>query len=128
MTATSPNVATALAHLESVRALDTHAFAARFAPDARVWLPGQGWMPVAGLAALLDGARPLLTNGICFTHERVIDAGDSVVVLTGCDSPLANGKSYVNQFCFVFTFRADGLIAEMREYTDSSPAIAAFHS
>jgi len=128
MIAQSANVATALAHLESVRVLDTTALAARFAPDARVWLPGQGWMSVHGLAALLDGARPLLANGICFTHERLIDADDSVTVLTGCDSPLTNGKSYVNQFCFVFTFRADGLISEMREYTDSAPAVAAFHS
>lgn len=119
---------TALAYLECVRRLDTAAMQTYFAPQARVWLPGQGWMAPAGLAALLDGAATLVSDGMRFAHEDTLVDGNRVVVMTACDSPLIKGGSYVNQFCFVFTFDANGKIAEMREYTDSGPAVAAFHS
>ena len=118
----------ALAYLECVRRLDTAAMLDFFGPGARVWLPGQGWMEPAGLAALLDGARALLVDGIRFAHESTLAEGNRAVVMTACDSPLAKGGSYVNQFCFVFTFDDAGLISEMREFTDSGPAAAAFHS
>lgn len=118
----------AMAYLECVRHLDTAAMLAFYAPDARVWLPGQGWMQPTGLAALLDSARGLLADGIRFTHEEVFAAGNRAVVLTTCDSPLVKGGSYINQFCFVMTFDDAGQIAELREYTDSAPAVAAFHS
>lgn len=120
--------ATALAYLETIRHLDLAAMQAHYAPGARIWLPGQGWLEPAGLAALLEGARGLLVSGINFTHEEAFAAGNRAVVLTACDSPLKNGRSYVNQFCFVFTFNDAGLITELREYTDSAPAVAAFHS
>ena len=119
---------TALAYLECVRRLDTTAMQSYFAADARVWLPGQGWMTPAGLAALLDGAGKLVVDGMHFAHEDTLVDGNRVVVMTACDSPLKSGGSYVNQFCFVFTFDEHGKIAEMREYTDSGPAVAAFHS
>lgn len=119
---------TALAYLECVRRLDTAAMQTYFAPQARVWLPGQGWMAPAGLAALLDGAATLVSDGMRFAHEDTLVDGNRVVVMTACDSPLIKGGSYVNQFCFVFTFNDAGKIAEMREYTDSGPAVAAFHS
>lgn len=118
----------ALDYLECVRRLDTAAMAGFFAPEARIWLPGQGWMAPAQLAALLDGARALLVDGIRFAHEDAFAAGNRAVVMTACDSPLVRGGSYVNQFCFVFAFDAGGRIVELREYTDSAPAIAAFHS
>lgn len=120
--------ATALAYLETIQRMDLAAMQAHYAPQARVWLPGQGWMEPAGLAALLDGARGLLEDGIRFAHEDTLVDGNRLVVLTTCDSPLKNGKSYVNQFCFVITFNDEGLISELREYTDSAPAVAAFHS
>jgi ketosteroid isomerase-like protein len=119
---------TALEYLECVRRLDTAAMQTYYAPDARVWLPGQGWMTPAGLAALLDGAGKLVTNGMQFAHEGTLVDGNRVVVMTACDSPLVKGGSYVNQFCFVFTFNDEGKITEKREYTDSGPAVAAFHS
>ena len=118
----------ALAYLECVRRLDTAAMLDFFAPGARIWLPGQGWMEPAGLAALLDGARALLVDGIRFAHESTLAEGNRAVVMTACDSPMVKGGSYVNQFCFVFTFDDAGLISEMREFTDSGPAAAAFHS
>ncbi|MES2700402.1 MAG: nuclear transport factor 2 family protein [Pseudomonadota bacterium] len=120
--------ATALAYLETIRRMELDAMVAHYAPGARVWLPGQGWMEPAGLAALLDGARGLLVDGIHFTHEDTLVDGNRVVVLTTCDSPLKNGRNYVNQFCFVISFNDAGLITELREYTDSAPAVAAFHS
>ncbi|GAA0266422.1 hypothetical protein GCM10009127_02400 [Alteraurantiacibacter aestuarii] len=119
---------TALAYLECVRALDTKAMLGYFAEGAKIWLPGQGWMEPSQLAALLDGARSLLVDGIRFTHQGTLIDGNNVVVMTACDSPLIRGGSYVNDFCFVFTFDEDGKIARMREYTDSGPAVAAFHS
>jgi ketosteroid isomerase-like protein len=119
---------TALEYLECVRRLDTAAMQTYYAPGARVWLPGQGWMEPAGLAALLDGAATLVADGMQFAHEDTLVAGNRVVVMTACDSPLVNGGSYVNQFCFVFTFDDEGKITEKREYTDSGPAVAAFHS
>ncbi|GEM_PF-2683583 len=118
----------ALGYLECVRRLDTAAMQERYADGAKVWLPGQGWMAPAGLAALLEGARGLLEDGIRFAHEGVMAAGNRVVVMTACDSPLVKGGSYVNHFCFVMTFDDAGKITELREYTDSAPAVAAFHS
>lgn len=118
----------ALDYLERIRRLDTAAIAASYADGAKVWLPGQGWMEPAGLAALLDGASSLLEDGIRFAHEGVLVDGNRVVVITACDSPLTKGGSYVNQFCFVITFDEAGKITELREYTDSAPAVAAFHS
>ncbi len=120
--------ATALAYLDTIQRMDLPAMQARYAPGARVWLPGQGWMDPAGLAALLEGARGLLVDGIRFTHEDTLVDGNRVVVMTTCDSPLKNGKAYVNQFCFVITFDDAGKITTLREYTDSAPAVAAFHS
>ncbi len=118
----------ALDYLDCVRRLDTASMQASYAPDAKVWLPGQGWMEPAGLAALLEGARGLLEDGIRFAHEGVLVDGNRVVVMTACDSPLVKGGSYVNHFCFVMTFDEAGKITELREYTDSAPAVAAFHS
>jgi ketosteroid isomerase-like protein len=120
--------AVALAYLECVRRLDTAALLDYYAADARVWLPGQGWMTPAGLAALLDGARELVVDGMQFAHEGVLECGPNLVVMTACDSPLKRGGSYINQFCFVFSFDEAGKISELREYTDSGPAVAAFHS
>lgn len=119
---------TALAYLECVRVLDTAAMVTYFADGAKVWLPGQGWIAPAQLAALLDGARSLLSNGICFAHQATMVDGNRVAVMTACDSPLIKGGAYQNDFCFIFTFDDAGKIAEMREYTDSGPAVAAFHS
>ena len=118
----------ALDYLECVRGLDTAGMQDCYADGARVWLPGQGWMEPAGLAALLEGASTLLEDGIRFAHEGTLVDGNRVVVMTACDSPLKKGGSYVNQFCFVITFNDDGKITELREYTDSAPAVAAFHS
>ena len=118
----------ALDYLECVRRLDTAGMQDCFADGAKIWLPGQGWMEPSGLAALLDGGRDKLVDGICFTHDGVLEAGNRVVVMTACDSPLVGGGSYINQFCFIFTFDASGKIGEMREYTDTGPAISAFHS
>jgi ketosteroid isomerase-like protein len=118
----------ALAYLDCVSRIDTAAMRDHYAPGATVWLPGQGWMEPSGLTALLEGARSLLVDGIKFAHEEALVDGNRVVVMTTCDSPLVKGGAYVNQFCFVFTFDEDGKISELREYTDSGPAIAAFHS
>ena len=120
--------ALALEYLECVRRLDTVAMQGYFAEEAQVWLPGQGWMTPAGLAALLDGARTLVVDGMQFAHEQVLECGPNVVVMTACDSPLKRGGSYINQFCFVFSFDDAGKISTLREYTDSAPAVAAFHS
>ncbi|TIX49046.1 nuclear transport factor 2 family protein [Alteraurantiacibacter aquimixticola] len=119
---------TALDYLECVRNLETEAMLTRFAEGAKVWLPGQGWIDAEALTVLLDGARSRLVDGIRFEHVDVLLVDNRVVVMTECDSPLVGGGSYVNHFCFVFTFDEAGLIAEMREYTDSAPAIAAFHT
>lgn len=120
--------ATALAYLDCVSRIDAPGMLAHYAPDAKVWLPGQGWMEPSGLTALLEGARGLLVDGIRFSHEDTLVAGNRAVVLTTCDSPLVKGGAYINQFCFVFTFDDQGKITELREYTDSGPAVAAFHS
>lgn len=120
--------ATALAYLDCVSRIDGPAMLGYYAPGAKVWLPGQGWMDPTGLTTLLEGAKSLLVDGVKFAHEDTLIDGSRVVVMTTCDSPLVKGGAYVNQFCFVFTFDDEGKITELREYTDSGPAIAAFHS
>ena len=116
----------ALAYLERVTAIDTDGMRDCHAPDSRIWIPGQGWLDREQLIALLSGAKPVLPEGMLFEHVSSIVDGNRVALQMHGDSPLADGRRYVNEYCFVFTFNNAGKIVELREYTDSAPAAAAF--
>ena len=115
-----------LAYLERLAALDAEGMREHLAADARCWIPGVGWMKGEQLIGFLSGAQDLLADGFRFEHVGTIQEENRVALEMKGDSPLTKGGSYVNEYCFVFTFNDEGKIVESREYADSAPAAAAF--
>jgi ketosteroid isomerase-like protein len=87
----------------------------------------------AGEVGPPDGARPFDRAAIVtfmteqfprlFTRPRtelraVVAAGDVVVVEQRLSATLADGRPYVNDYCFVHEVR-DGLVWRIREYMDT---------
>ncbi|AKH44050.1 SnoaL-like domain protein [Croceibacterium atlanticum] len=55
--------------------------------------------------------------------ELVLADGDHVVVLARGDAQTRDGRTYANQYCFVFRM-AEGQIVEVREFMDTKLADA----
>ncbi|MNE99420.1 hypothetical protein D3C80_1980980 [compost metagenome] len=60
-----------------------------------------------------------------FTIEGVTEQGERVAVQISGNAELANGRTYINHYHFLFIVQ-DGVLRQVREYTDTAPAIAAF--
>ena len=60
----------------------------------------------------------LFIAGVEIQPIGICAEGDTVVMQHRFRATLANGRSYDNEYCFVFKVR-DGRIAEMREYMDT---------
>lgn len=63
-----------------------------------------------------DFAR--LFSGVTNEFRMMIAEGDTVVTEARMSATLANGRSYVNDYCFIYRVR-DGKVAEIREYMDT---------
>lgn len=63
-----------------------------------------------------DFAR--LFSGVTNEFRMMIAEGDIVVTEARMSATLANGRSYVNDYCFIYRVR-DGKVAEIREYMDT---------
>jgi uncharacterized protein len=122
------NTDIAIAYLDRVQAIDTDGMRAMYHPDASIWIPGRGTMNRDELCALLGSVKALFVDGsMKFERVGTIAEGEMVAVQVKGGGDLAKGGRYENDYCFVFRMK-DGLIADLKEYTDSGPAIAAFHS
>ena len=62
-----------------------------------------------------------------FAFDLAVTEGDHVMILGTSDALSLKGDPYRNNYVWYVRFSGDG-ISELREYTDSGPAIAAFHS
>jgi hypothetical protein len=57
-------------------------------------------------------------GGVAHTFRAVVAEDELVVVEHRISATLPNGRSYVNDYCFVYEVR-DGLVWRIREYTDT---------
>src|ERR1044071_593413 len=67
---------------------------------------------------LFAGARDTLSPSSTVEVHYVHGDGDFVVIEHSGRNELADGRRYDNNYCWVFRFQ-DGLIQEVREYTDT---------
>ena len=103
---------------------DPSAFIPLFAPDIAWRVMGSSaWSKHA--SGLADVERDLV--GPLFARfagpyrnipELILADGDRVVVLAKGHAETLEGRTYANDYCFVFRLR-DGMIAEVREYMDT---------
>ncbi|MDH4874430.1 nuclear transport factor 2 family protein [Pseudomonas sp. BN515] len=92
--------------------------------DAVFWLPNTGEMNKDGFAAFLAQVIPVIRT-MRFTIEGVTEQGERVAVQLSGNAQLSNGRNYINHYHFLFIAQ-DGLLRQVREYTDTAPAMAAF--
>lgn len=61
----------------------------------------------------------LFARDVAISFRGIYTEGDSVIVKETMSATLANGNSYVNDYCFIFELQ-DGLIYRVREYMDTA--------
>ncbi|WP_067468559.1 nuclear transport factor 2 family protein [Nocardia amamiensis] len=116
------------------RAFAEHDFdriAAFFTDDAEWLAPARNATAVAlgipshmiGRATIADfianGFPRLFAKDVTVTFHGLYAEGDRVIVEETMTATLANGNSYVNDYCFVFELR-NGRIHRVREYMDTA--------
>jgi len=98
---------------------DAEAAKACLAPDAITFAKGFGKLsgarPYDLIVATTGSFRDLIPTGLQPTFHTVTAEGDRVVVEFEGNATLANGESYCNQYCMVFTVHA-GRIKQVNEY------------
>ncbi|WP_406280307.1 nuclear transport factor 2 family protein [Nocardia sp. NBC_00881] len=68
---------------------------------------------------IADDFPRLFTRDVDIDFRGLYADGHRVIVEETMTATLANGNSYVNDYCFVFELR-DGLIRRVREYMDTA--------
>lgn len=105
--------------IEAMGRSDAETAAACLAPDATTVAKGFG--KFAGvrhydvIVGTIAAFKQLVPTGLSPTIHTVTAEGDRVVVEFEGHATLANGKSYNNQYCMVFTLR-EGRIEQVNEY------------
>ncbi|MFI0447932.1 nuclear transport factor 2 family protein [Actinomadura sp. 6N118] len=68
---------------------------------------------------IADDFPRLFARDVAITFHGFYADGDRVIVEETMSATLANGNTYVNDYCFVFELRG-GLIHRVREYMDTA--------
>ncbi|MFI0355664.1 nuclear transport factor 2 family protein [Actinomadura sp. 9N407] len=71
------------------------------------------------VAFLADDFPRLFVRDVAVTFHGFHAEGDHVIVEETMSAVLADGNTYINDYCFVFELR-DGLIYRVREYMDTA--------
>jgi ketosteroid isomerase-like protein len=101
-----------------------HAFLDAFAEDANWTVTGTtGWSKTyrgkpAILNDLIAPLRRVLAPPLKIHARRFIAEGDIVVVEARGQNVTRDGRTYENNYCYVFEFR-DGRVAALTEYADT---------
>jgi uncharacterized protein len=98
--------------IEAMGRSDPAAAAACLAPDATTVA---GVRDYDRILATIEWFKHAVPTGLSPTINTVTAEGDRVAVEFEGNATLANGKSYCNQYCMVFTLR-DGKIKHVNEY------------
>jgi ketosteroid isomerase-like protein len=108
---------------------DAAKVAAQFTPDAE-WIAPEGNATAVALggpchlvgpqalARFITEWVPKLFRNTQVEFERVLVAGQTVVIELTYRAGLANGRNYGNRYCFLFDVE-DGRIRRVREYMDT---------
>ena len=105
--------------IEAMGRSDPATAATCLAPDAIT--VAKGFSKFAGvrhydqIVGMIAAFKQLVPTGLSPTIHTVTAEGDRVAVEFEGNATLANGKSYCNQYCMVFTLR-DGRIKQVNEY------------
>ena len=105
--------------IEAMGRSDPAAAAACLTPDATT--VAKGFSKFAGvrdydrILATIEWFKHAVPTGLSPTINTITAEGDRVAVEFEGNATLANGKSYCNQYCMVFTLR-DGRIKHVNEY------------
>ena len=93
--------------------------------DATWWIGGKpALFPICGLktkaeiGAILQSLVPPTKDGLAITPKGMVAEGDKVAVEAESLGVLGNGRTYNNEYHFLFTIR-DGKISSVKEYLDT---------
>jgi ketosteroid isomerase-like protein len=113
------NKKAAVRFIEAFSKADAEAVKRDLAPD--VIVTAKGFALLSGsrtydmVVATTGAFKEAIPTGLRPTFKSVIGEGNRVAVEFEGDAMLANGESYCNQYCLVFTFE-DGKIKQVNEY------------
>ncbi|KAF1311069.1 Hypothetical protein BLX42_10770 [Pseudomonas sp. SG-MS2] len=121
---TSPNRLLALEYLARIEAGNLSAALELASDDAVFWLPNTGDMDKAAFSNFLGAVLPVI-HTMKFTVRGVTEEGERVAVEVDGRAELSNKRIYANHYHFLFIIR-DGLLQQVKEFTDTAPAAEAF--
>lgn len=121
---TSPNRLLALQYLAFIEAGDLPAAMKLASDDAVFWMPNTGDMDKAAFAGFLSAVLPVIRT-MKLTIRGVTEDGERIAVEVDGRAELANERVYKNHYHFLFIIR-NGLLHNVKEFTDTAPAIEAF--
>lgn len=89
--------------------------------DAIFWFPASGNLSKKQYADFFAHISPLVIS-TKFNINGVTEDADRVAIEVSGSAELTNGKTYRNQYHFLFVMR-NGLILQIKEYADTAPAV-----
>lgn len=120
----SPNRLLVLEYLAFIEAGDLPAAMKLVSDDAVFWLPNTGDMDKAGFAGFLGAVLPVIRT-MKFTIRGITEDGERIAVEVDGRAELTNERIYKNHYHFLFIVR-NGLLHNVKEFTDTAPAVEAF--
>lgn len=95
---------------------------AAYAEDGSVETMGEtlisGVTEYPGIPAAIRGILDVFPEGISFTIKSMVAEGEKVAVEASSQGEHVSGKTYSNDYHFLFEFR-DGKLLRLREYMDT---------
>lgn len=95
---------------------------AAYAEDGSVETMGEtlisGVTDYPGIPAAIRGILDVFPEGISFTIKSMVAEGEKVAVEASSQGEHVSGKTYSNDYHFLFEFR-DGKLLRLREYMDT---------
>lgn len=114
-----------LGFIENMSAGNGPAAFGALADSATWWIAGHfalsGTKTKAQFAELAGGLAPKIDGGLKLTAKGVTAEGDRVAVEAESYAKMKNGKTYQNEYHFLFVVR-DGKIQAVKEYLDTTHA------
>jgi ketosteroid isomerase-like protein len=88
--------------------------------DAIFWFPASGNLSKKQYADFFAHVSPLVIS-TKFNIDGITEDSDRVAIEVTGSAELKNGKTYNNQYHFLFIMK-NGLIHQIKEYADTAPA------
>ncbi|WLH65168.1 nuclear transport factor 2 family protein [Pseudomonas sp. FP2300] len=111
----------ALKYLSFMESGDVPAALELTSNDATFWFPASGNLSKTQYADFFSHISPLVIS-TKFNIDGITEESDRIAIEVTGSAELTNGKTYNNQYHFLFIVR-NGLIHQIREYADTAPAV-----